>query len=68
MTKSAKELLDVLQAKYKHSKLPFSRLIELKKEYGNDVVKELNELRELGFIRKRDAVNGALVELLKLPE
>lgn len=42
----------------------FFSLVKLKNEFGNDIVKELNVLKEQGLLRKRDGAQGVLVEII----
>lgn len=63
MKKPERELLDSMFGTYKRTKFPFFSLMKLKREFGNDVVKELNILASNGYVRKREGANEALVEL-----
>lgn len=58
------QVLEDLIGRYNDKKFPFYSLIGLKNQYGEDVVGNLNELREQGYIRRVEGANEPLVYLL----
>ena len=59
------EILLHLRSEYSKNPFPFFTVVELKNKFKEGTLDMLNELNKNGFIRKREGINGKLVELLK---
>lgn len=58
-------ILSHLQSEYSKNPFPFFTTVEITNRFKEDTQAQLNELRENGFIRRREGINGILIELLK---
>lgn len=58
------KILAHLQAEYERTRWPMVTMISLTRLFGTDIKDELNQLRIEKKIRRREGVNGYLVEYL----
>jgi hypothetical protein len=59
------QILKYLQTQHQKTKFQFFPLPKLKKRFGKETSKMLNDLHRNGYIDKRPGINYPLVELLK---
>ena len=59
------KILPYLLSDYQTTGNVFHTIVEVKNRFGWDILDELNGLFKAGWIRKRQYVNGFMIELLK---
>ncbi len=56
---------DFLITTYQKTKWPYFQVIGLELAFGPTTIKQLNQLRKEGVVKRRTSLNGTLVELIK---